>query len=86
MLHLLGPTGAFEFLTLLANKPNSSSVDAVGAVAIPNLSLFIHHGRTRTVAQVYEDIGDALKEQAALHAGIFDADPPGQIETLLPGE
>ena len=86
MLHLLGPTGAVKFLTFLAEEPDSPSIEAVGAAAIPNWGLFIHHGRTLTVAQVYEDIGAALKEQAALHAGIFDADTSGQVATLLPGE
>jgi hypothetical protein len=73
VLHLLGPTGAKEFLTALARRPNKPSVDVVGTVARPNRGLFVQHGRYLTVAETYQNIKDALTQQVEQHASLFAA-------------
>jgi hypothetical protein len=53
MLHLLGPTGAKEFLTELARNPGKPSVDVVKHVAKPNYGLFARDGHALTVGDTY---------------------------------
>lgn len=71
VLHLLGLTGATEFLTHLAAEPNSSSLDVVGSVLKPNRGLFVHDGRTLSIAEAYEGIRATLNQQATQHAALF---------------
>jgi hypothetical protein len=72
VLHLLGPAGAKDFLTQLAEKPDSSSVDTVRDVAKPNLGLFVRDGRALSVAEAYAGIQITLNEQTTLYAALFD--------------
>lgn len=71
MLHLLGPSGAKDFLTQLAQNPATPSATVIGTVFEPNAGLFMHDGRPLSLAEAYEAIGDALREQAAQHAALF---------------
>jgi hypothetical protein len=73
VLHLLGPTGARVFLTELARKPSTPSVDVVGRVARPNMGLFMRDGRRLTVAETYKDIQESLAQQVEQHASLFAA-------------
>jgi hypothetical protein len=72
VLHLLGPEGAKNFLTQLAQNPDGSSVAAVGQAAKPNLGLFVRDGRILSMAEAYAGIQTTLYEQTTLHAGLFD--------------
>jgi len=62
VLHLLGPTGAREFLTELARNPDKPSVDVVRQVATPNRGLFVRDGHVLTVADTYNMIVQAATQ------------------------
>ena len=72
VLHLLGPDGAKNFLTQLAQKPDSSSVAVVGQAAKPNLGLFVRDGHVLSMAEAYAGIQTTIHEQTTLHAGLFN--------------
>lgn len=72
LLHLLGPSGAKDFLVRLTHSPKTPSIDVVGHVAAkPNMSLFVQDGRRLTLTQTYEYIQQLLNQQVVLHAGLF---------------
>ena len=71
ILHLLGPSGARDFLTELARQPKRSSIDVVGPAAWINTGLFFRDNRPLTVAAAYTNIKSKLDEQATAHAGLF---------------
>jgi hypothetical protein len=71
-LHLLGPTGARRFLEQLAEAPDTSSVDVVGSVAVPNLGMFTKDGRSVTVAEAYAGVQTTLDDQASRYATLFE--------------
>lgn len=68
MLYLLGPDGAYRFLTALEQSPAASSLGMVGASARPNAGLFIRTGHALSVVQAYTDIQDMIAEQQARYA------------------
>lgn len=75
VLHLLGSSGAAEFLTALAQKPEASARTTVGSVFEVNRGLFVRDGRMLSVAETYEGLSATLARQATLHAALFA--PPG---------
>jgi hypothetical protein len=71
VLHLLGPSGARDFLTELARHPDRPSSEIVGPAARINTGLFFRDGRPLTLAQSYNAIKSRLEDQATTHAGLF---------------
>jgi hypothetical protein len=61
LVHLLGPTGARQFLAALRETPSRSSVDVVGNATKPNPGLFERRGRALPVSKVYEEVAEMFE-------------------------
>jgi hypothetical protein len=61
LVHLLGPTGARQFLTAVRDTPSRSSLAVVGNAARPNPGVFERAGRPLPVSKVYKEIADMFQ-------------------------
>jgi hypothetical protein len=69
LVHLLGPTGARQFLAAVRDTPSRSSLAVVGNVAKPNPGIFERHGRPLPVSKVYEEVAEMFQPGTAATAG-----------------
>ena len=83
LVHLLGPTGARQFLAAVRATPSRSSLAIVGNAAKPNPGVFERSGRPLPVSKVYEEVAEmfephttAITEvaQDAAHIAVAEAD------------
>jgi len=63
LVHLLGPSGARNFLTALQKTPERSSTAVVGDAAKPNPGMFVREGKPLPVEVVYEEIAEMLEPE-----------------------
>jgi hypothetical protein len=71
LVHMLGPTGARQFLAAVRETPSRSSVAVVGSAAKPNPGVFERGGRPLPVSKVYEEVAE-----------MFDAPSPMGPQSL----
>jgi hypothetical protein len=64
LVHLLGPTGARQFLAAVRETPSRSSVAVVGDTAKPNPGIFERRGRALPVGKVYEEVAEMFEPGA----------------------
>jgi hypothetical protein len=64
LVHMLGPTGARQFLSAVRETPGRSSVAVVGSAAKPNPGVFERGGRPLPVSKVYEEVAEMFDPRA----------------------
>ncbi|MBC9177174.1 transglycosylase SLT domain-containing protein [Pseudoroseomonas ludipueritiae] len=69
LVHLLGPTGARQFLAAVRHTPSRSSVAVVGNAAKPNPGVFERRGRPLPVSKVYEEVAEMFEPGMVATAG-----------------
>ncbi|RKK02767.1 lytic transglycosylase domain-containing protein [Pseudoroseomonas wenyumeiae] len=83
LVHLLGPTGARQFLAAVRETPSRSSLAIVGNAAKPNPGVFERSGRPLPVSKVYEEVAEMFEPHAtataevaqdAAHIAVAEAD------------
>lgn len=69
LVHLLGPTGARQFLAAVRDTPSRSSLAIVGNAARPNPGVFERRGQPLPVSKVYEEVAEMFEASTVAAAG-----------------
>lgn len=76
LAHLLGPTGARQFLAAVRDTPSRSSLAVVGNAAKPNPGIFERRGQVLSVRKVYEEVAEMFEPGTPATAGAAQDTPP----------
>lgn len=88
LMHVLGPTGALRFLTMLDRQPSASSLKVASFKVMRNAGLLAQDNRPLTVANTYAAAETMLNAQRVHSAPLLAASKSGSASApaVLPAE